>query len=137
VNSAFTRLARKRAIYAIGIDGSNPRRLTAWAENDGDNPDWSPDGKWILFHSFVDDPRGRSQIFLIHPDGTGRRQVTHFSKGTHVASSTFSPDGKSIVFSKGPEGGNVDLYVMRIDGSHVQRVTRSPLWESAPDWGPR
>lgn len=35
------------------------------------------------------------------------------------------------------DGGNIDLYVMRLDGTHVQRVTRSTLWESAPDWGPR
>jgi hypothetical protein len=27
--------------------------------------------------------------------------------------------------------------VMRIDGTHMRRITHSPLWESAPDWGPR
>ena len=25
---------------------------------------------------------------------------------------------------------------MRLDGSHVRRLTRSKLWDSAPDWGP-
>jgi TolB protein len=135
VSSGFSKLAGKRAVYLVGIDGSNPHRLTPWSEKDGDNPDWSPDGRWILFRSFVDDPH-QSQIFLIHPDGTGRRQVTHFSKGTHVTSSAFAPDGKSLVFGKGPEGGNIDVFTMRIDGSHVQRVTRSKLWDSAPEWGP-
>lgn len=137
-NSGFSAPAGKKAVFVVGIDGSNPRRLTPWKENDGDNPDWSPNGKWILFRSHdVDDPRVQSQIFLIHPDGSGRRQVTRFSKGTHVLSSSFSPDGKSIVFSKGPDGGNIDVFTMRLDGSHVQRVTRSKLWDSAPDWGPR
>ena len=32
----------ERAVFVIGIDGSDPRRLTPWAERDGDNPDWSP-----------------------------------------------------------------------------------------------
>ena len=136
INSGFTQPAHRRAIFVVGIDGSSLRQLTPWAENDGDNPDWSPDGKWILFHSFVDDKSHQSQIFVIHPDGTGRRQVSRFSRGTHVASSAFSPDGKSIVLSKGPEGGNIDVFTMRLDGTHIQRVTRSKLWDSAPDWGP-
>jgi TolB protein len=135
--SGFSKPAGKLAVYVIGIDGSGLRRLTPFAENDGDNPDWSPDGKWILFHSHVDESTPQSQYLLIHPDGTGRKQLTHFPRGTHVASASFSPDGKSIVFSKGAEGGNIDVYTMRLDGSHVQRLTRSPLWQSAPAWGPR
>jgi Tol biopolymer transport system component len=136
-NSNVSTPAGKKAVFVVGIDGSNPRRLTPWAENDGDNPDWSPSGGWILFRSFVDDPLAQSQIFMIHPDGTGRRQVTHFSKGTTVTSSSFSPDGKSIVFGKGPAGGNIDVFTMRLADGRVRRLTRSKLWESAPDWGPR
>ena len=126
----------QRAVFVIAADGSHLRRLTPWAERDGDNPDWSPDGKWIIFRSHEDDPAHQSQIFLIRPDGTGRKQLTHFSSGTHVASSAFSPDGKSIAISKGPEGGNIDVFAMRLDGTHMQRITHSTLWESAPDWGP-
>lgn len=137
VVSSFAKPAGKHAVYVIGLDGSGLRRLTPWFESDGDNPDWSPNGKWILFQSHVDDSRGQSQYFVIRPDGTGRRQITHFRKGTHVASASFAPSGRSIVFAKGPEGGNVDLYKMRLDGSHVRRLTRSPLWQSAPAWGPR
>ena len=136
INSATGTPARKRAIFVIGVDGSNPRQLTPWAQNDGDNPDWSPDGNWILYRSNVDQ-QPQSQIFVIHPDGTGRRQVTHFKKYTHVTSSSFSPDGNSIVLGKGPEGGNIDVYTMRLNGTNVRRVTRSKLWDSAPDWGPR
>jgi len=137
INSAVSSPAGKRAIFVVGVDGSNPRQLTPWAQNDGDNPDWSPNGTWILFRSFVDDPRAQSQLFLIHPDGTGRRQVTHFRKGTNVTSSSFSPNGNSIVLGKGPEGGNIDVYTMRLGGTRMYRVTRSKLWDSAPDWGPR
>jgi Tol biopolymer transport system component len=73
----------------------------------------------------------------MHPDGSGRKQITHFAPGTHVASASFSPNGSSIVFSKGPEGGNIDVFTMRLDGSHMRRITRSTLWDSAPDWGAR
>jgi len=92
---------------------------------------------WILFHSHVDDSSRQPQIFLIHPGGTGRRKITHFKGGTLVGESSFSPNGKYIVFAKGPDGSKLHVYVMRINGSHVRRVTRSKLWDSAPDWGPR
>jgi TolB protein len=135
--SGFAKPPGRTAVFIINIDGSGLRQLTPWAENDGDHPDWSPDGKWILFHSHVDDAAGQPQIFVIHPDGTGRRQLTHFADGIWVGRSSFSPDGKSIVFAKGRESGNVDVFTMHLDGSNVQRVTRSKLWESAPDWGGR
>ncbi len=135
--SGFAKPAGKTAVYVVGVDGSGSRRLTAWSENGGDNPDWSPDGRWILYHSHVEEVAPQGQYFLIHPDGTGRRQITHFPKGTDVRSASFSPDGRSIVFSKGPQGGNIDVYTMRIDGSQMRRLTRSLLWQSAPAWGPR
>jgi Tol biopolymer transport system component len=135
-NSGFSKPAGKRAVFVINADGSGLKRLTPWAEDSGDNPDWSPDGRWILFHSHQDDPIGQAQYFLIHPDGTGRRQLTHFASGTQVRSASFSPDGKSIVISKGPVSGNPHVYTMQLDGSHLQRVTKSALWDSAPDWGP-
>jgi Tol biopolymer transport system component len=124
-------------VFVIGTDGKHFRRVTPWAENSGDNPDWSPDGKWLLFHTHVDDPAHQSQYVLVHPDGTGHKQLSHFPNGTRVASASFSPDGSAIVFSKGPEGGNIDVFTMRLDGTHIQRLTHSALWESAPDWGRR
>jgi TolB protein len=133
-NSGFGKPAGQRAVFVVNADGTGLKRLTPWAENDGDNPDWSPDGKWILFHTHFEGQD--SQYVLIHPDGTGRKQLTHFPVGTQVRSASFSPDGKAIVLSKGPESGHPHVYTMRLDGSHLQRVTKSALWDSAPDWGP-
>jgi Tol biopolymer transport system component len=33
--------------------------------------------------------------------------------------------------------GNADVYVMRLNGSHLRNLTASGTFESAPDWGPR
>ena len=137
ISSGFTLRSGQRAVFTIGVDGSHVRRITPWEESDGDNPDWSPDGKWIVFRSHADDGGKQSQIYLIHPDGSGRRQVTHFTKGTHVLSSTFSPDGKSLAISKGTASGNPHVFTLWLRDGHMQRVTHSALWDSAPDWGPR
>lgn len=134
-NSGLSKPVDKHAVFVVGVDGSYLHRITPWAENDGDNPDWSPNSKWIIYHSHVDDPTGQAQYYLVHPDGTGRKQLTHYPKGTHVTSASFSPDGTSITFAKGPEGGNIDVFTMQLDGTHVTRLTHSPLWDSAPDWG--
>jgi len=135
-NSGLSKPADKHAVFVIDLDGTSLRRLTPWSENDGDNPDWSPDGKWIVYHSHLEDADGQGQYFLVRPDGTGRKQLTHYPRGTFLSSASFAPDGSSIAFGKGPQGGNIDVYTMRLDGAHVRRLTRSKLWDSAPDWGP-
>jgi Tol biopolymer transport system component len=33
--------------------------------------------------------------------------------------------------------GNADVYVAKIDGSGLRSITRSPQWDSTPDWGPQ
>ena len=111
------------------------RLVTPWSLAAGDNPDLSPDGKWILFRSDV--PRVKqSQIYLIHPDGMGLTRLTLFKRGTTVTSSSFSPDGKQIVSGASGVGGDPDVYFMRADGTKIRPVTRTKLWDSAPDWGP-
>lgn len=135
-NSSFSKPAVGKALFVVNDDGTNAHRITPWTERDGDNPDWSPDGRWILYRTHQEDPAAQSQFAIVHPDGTGARVLTHFPSGTHVTSGSFSPDGTSITFGKGPEGGNIDVFTMSFDGSHITRLTRSPLWDSAPDWGP-
>ncbi len=42
----------------------------------GDNgaaPAWTPDGKRIVYQAEID---GAKQLFLINPDGTGKKQLT-------------------------------------------------------------
>jgi TolB protein len=127
---------RAHAIFVANVDGSGVRQVTPWRLTAGDNPDWSPDGDQILFRSNVEVDNKQSQIYLVHPDGTGLKLLTHFKTGAIVASSSFSPDGKGIVFATTGVSGNADLFVMRPDGTRRHRLTRTKAWDSAPDWGP-
>jgi TolB protein len=129
-----------RAIFITRIDGTHVRRLTPWALNAGDHPDWSPDGREILFHSHVEG-EAQSNIFTVHVDGSDLDQLTHYrNQEVNPLSSSFSPNGRKITFAAGPATGgeNADVFTMNVDGApHVYNVTRSAIWDSAPDWGPR
>jgi Tol biopolymer transport system component len=127
------------AVFTVNVDGTRLTQVTPWELNAGDGPDWSPDGKWILFRGQPAD--GSSNVYKDHPDGSGLTNLTKQPANRfHYLSSSFSPDGRMIVTARTPgtgSDGSADVVVMNADGSHARPVTKTPLWESAADWGPR
>ncbi len=82
------------------------------------------------------------QIYVVHPDGTGMRELT---KPTHLDMSVgpvWSPDSTKILFqSFHPEinGGQEDLWIINADGTGLRQLTH-PVeglgpGEEAPTWG--
>jgi TolB protein len=123
-----------QAIFVVNADGSGLRRVAPWKLRAGDGPDWSPDGKEILFRSPETEDFLHCNLFTIHPDGTGLRQVTHVAPATKLYSASFSPDGTAITF--GMTGvDEADVWTMHADGTAVTPMTRTAQWDSAPDWG--
>jgi WD40 repeat protein len=93
---------RDRAVFVIDADGSNERRLTD-LEMLADNPDWSPDGDWIVFSTNTRDTsrccKG-SHLYRVHPDGSGMEQLTHFDPAdVRATQPRYTPDGQYIVFT--------------------------------------
>ncbi len=67
------------------------------------------------------------------PDGTSKRRLV---RGREPA---WSPDGTQIAFldfnSNNPSSANI--FVMRADGSHVEKLTRDKFGHSlSPTWSP-
>ena len=125
------------------VNGTGVRRLTPWALQAGGRPDWSPDGRRILFHSYSNRLGGvGADLYTVRPDGTGLTRLTHAQDSVRVLDGSYSPDGASIVFSTtalatNPALNTPDLAVMRADGTGVRPVTSSPGWDASPDWGPQ
>jgi len=128
------------SVYVCNSDGSGLRRITPRRLKVTDHLDWSPDGTRILFAA---GPKDRWNLFTIRPDGTGLRQLTHFRGLTKATPGSYSPDGKSIVFSTvvgavNPPGSTLtDVFVMTADGRNIRPITRTRNWDGETDWGPR
>jgi Tol biopolymer transport system component len=126
----------KQAVMVVNADGTGRHRVTPYSIKAGDGPDWSPDGTQILFRSPETEDFTHCNIWSIHPDGSGLRQLTHAAPQTKVYSASFSPDGTSITFGMTGVNAQADVWRIGLDGSGLSPVTQTRRWDSAPDWGP-
>jgi Tol biopolymer transport system component len=121
-------------IYTARPDGSDVRQLTRSGELLSAYPDWSPDGRWIVFDRFNPETE-RGHILLMRADGTGLRRLTN-GAGSN-GDPAFSPNGRRIVFFHQVGNRHPELFTMKRDGSDWHRVTRTPLTaEVFPQYSP-
>jgi Tol biopolymer transport system component len=80
----------------------------------------SPDGQWIVF-----DTAGgaREDLVLIHPDGTGMRQLTDDPARDRFP--VFFQDGRRVLFQS-DRGGSWQVYSIAVDGSDLKPLPGVP-----------
>ena len=116
-------LSGDHSMYIVDVDGSRLVDLSRVGE--GWQVEWSPDGHSILFTSHRDHPDNYTDVYVMHPDGSGVKRLTHKRAYTPA----WSPDGSHIVFSA------PGLFVMRADGSGITSLRIDGVGETGlPDW---
>lgn len=133
---------RNGEIYLMNSDGKRVRQLTRHPQYDG-VPAWSPNGQKITFVSFRDKDRfGESQgeIYVMNPDDANPINLTQ-SPERNDRSSSWSPDGKQIVFRanaflNGDVRNSSDIWVMDADGGNPRNLTNDQAIDLSPDWSP-
>ncbi len=130
-------------LYLMNNDGTGLKQLTRgeWTDT---MCNWSSAGDWIVFAS---DRDGDFDIWLIRPDGGGLRKL--IGGGGRNNHPHFSPDGKWVVFTSQRAGYSAeevslpfqfqpygDLFVVRLDGTGLLRLTHNGFEEGTPAWGP-
>jgi Tol biopolymer transport system component len=132
--------ADDHAIFVVRRNGSHLRRITPWRLQGSLNPDWSPDGHWIVFTSVTTVPPASRDVnvWMIHPNGEGLRRVTSNPDDLYkFGRASFSPDRHKLTTSRGVGDGERDVYVMNRDGSDLHDILDAPWSDSFADWGPR
>jgi eukaryotic-like serine/threonine-protein kinase len=107
------------SIWAVNADGAQLRRLVSVHKVVLSAPTFSRDGRTILCAEFSRSTGRSKGLFLMNPDGTGIRAVPHTQTG---GDGSFSPDSRTIVFA----GPHSSIYRMRLNGSHLRRLTHPP-----------
>jgi TolB protein len=122
-----------------GVAG--PRNLTNNPETIDEDPDWSPDGRRIVFtsHPVFDDPQrsNLAEIYVINVDGTGLTRLTFNSEEERAPS--WSPDGSRIVFMCRIGGGAasvIEICDMNADGTDLRQLTDNNVFDATPTFSP-
>jgi len=108
-------------------------RLTSGAGAD-DHPDWSPDGKWIAFHSASAPPRESINIFKVRSDGSQLTQLTFFNGKNY--SPRWSPDGRKLAYVTDRFWPGTDICVWDLEKKLESCPLRGAEQYSRPAWSP-
>jgi Tol biopolymer transport system component len=91
-------------------------------------PEYSPDGKRILFLSTRS---GSYEVWVCGSEGESPLQLTYLN--AHTGTPHWSPDGRQIVFDS-LQAGNHDIYAIGADGGQPRRLTTDPAEDVAASW---
>jgi eukaryotic-like serine/threonine-protein kinase len=87
----------------------------------------SPDGKWVLVASQMDETASRVQCRVVPFDGGGREQLVG-PAGATCTTGAWSPDGNWIYLSTN-QGGRYHIWRQRFPGGEPEQVTSGPTEE--------
>jgi Tol biopolymer transport system component len=115
-------------IYTLPIEGGTAKLIDGGMAFDS-QPKFSPDGKWI---AFVSDREGSENVWIMHPDGSGVKQVSK-DPNNEFASPSWSPDGNYVYVSKAGFGiTTFEVWMYHVDGGSGVQITKAKPTPTTP-----
>jgi TolB protein len=131
-------------LFVMDIDGfiknrARPKNITNNPAAIDDDPDWSPQGRKIVFtsHAVTDttDNHATAEIYVVDADGKGKpTRLTNNNEEERAPS--WSSDGKRIVFCCRRGGPDLEICVMNADGTGQMQLTENAIGDLTPSWSP-
>ena len=134
VGPTFAQPDESVSIWKFRPDGSDTENLTADTGYNDAFPDFSPDGKQIVFRSGRD---GNHEIYLMDSDGKNLHRLTeHEAVDTMPA---FSSKGDQVAFTSN-RGGDYEIYLLQLEEGNtpgtLRKFTDSPGRDTHPKFSP-
>lgn len=129
-----------RLLWKMNADGSGQVNLTRNASDERD-PDWSPDGRRIVFHSDRLPHEGGSKVWVIDRNGANLTELTGDGRFTGFIDRwpAWSPDGTTIAFTSTRSEEGWRIWSMNAAGSNRTQITTRVGpggYEFDADWQP-
>jgi TolB protein len=124
------------ALWLMNADGSGQQILT---NGHGEYPAWSPDGRQLVYAGgdYYD-------IWVVNADGSNDHAIT--SSAAYDMGPAWSPDGAWIAYHTQADafpnvgeagmGPEMEIHLVRPDGSDDRRITSDLVEDSFPAWSP-
>ncbi|MBI5958283.1 MAG: PD40 domain-containing protein [Chloroflexi bacterium] len=119
-------------IWRMDSQGSDLKQLTENVSSSY-SPAWSPDSQSIVFLS---NRRVNTDLYIMTADGAGERAILVRDVDAEERDPAWSPDGEWIVFSSNRDAALYELYLIRPDGSDLNRVTTGESDTRYAAWKP-
>jgi TolB protein len=95
--------------------------------------DWSIQDLIVTYSGL----RWERELYIMNSDGSGQQRISPI--GGNSQGPSFSPDGKWIAFTSYFDRYEVygcEIYIMRVDGTDLRRLTDNDYCDYQPRWGP-
>lgn len=123
-------------IFTVRPDGTGTAQLPA-APADEVSPDFSPDGRRIVYARARNSGLSPNELWMMDVDGSHQKRLHAAGKYDVLLSPAWSPDGRWIAFTRDSSRYLEQVYFLRVgDPSSVKRI-RSDSWAyGSIDWRP-
>jgi eukaryotic-like serine/threonine-protein kinase len=126
-NLAATRLGQNVDVWIYDVARGLPRRFTFSPARDR-QAIWSPDGRTIVYQS---NPKGAADLYRKAADGTGAEELL-YARGAENVATSWSPDGKSLLFFTLDPKTQRDIWVLPLEGGPAGAPGKPIPWLVTP-----
>ena len=121
-----SRQSGKSRLYTIPADGGKMQSLSIAGVSNLSEPDWSPDGKYIVFTANM----GSFQICVVPMEGSSRGTATALVAGEDPV---WAPNSRAVMFVKNVNDRHV-LALLDVPSKKTKEIARITGDASQPSW---